>query len=914
MSFAKESTVRPKLDLSKLLKPLKGHRTKRDRLNRAYSLVADSEVTPGSLEVWSDLPEEIKNDPSLAPFKNLYEKQFGSAEQRNNVKPSELNDGCLQDTSATANQAPNGVPAQHKCTSENNNIAHTNNISSIESGLAKLQHPYVPQNTDYAKHQPNAESQQRNGGEKIFSNNQQKVHDQHNQAKVSFLSSNLLETSTYLTNNPHKPHGQPNGGHEPSGTDDTDAMTGHEKPKPWITNIRIAILLVVWVVFTVILLLKNEKEDIIRQISIPINSSKSYYIFENPTGSKMLLKLKGPFIPDDFSNYSMHWVNVWVDAVQLNRTISPSNISLLQDEDIVYEKTISTMWEILLVSGDNLDFVPNAEKTMIFDLEEYEKNSSLPTILRVMMESNIETITPVSVGYNMNPIDVTVGICYATVVLLGLYILIIFEIVHRTFAAMLASTMSLAILAILGERPTTAEVISWIDVETLLLLFAMMVIVAILSETGIFDYLAVYAYKVTAGRVWPLINCLCIFTAVVSSFLDNVTTVLLMTPVTIRLCEVMELNPVPILMSMIIYSNVGGTLTPVGDPPNVIIASNSEIRKAGIDFTTFTMHMSFGVLLVGIQTYIQLRLYFRNINSLRYSEPQEVRELRHEISIWQRAAASLSSYSRDEDLVREALVKKVNRLLAQLKKKVNSGKVETATYKANLQELSLKYPIRDRVLLVKCAIALLFLITFFFLHSIPELQRLSLGWTALLGAVLLLILADKNDMEAILARVEWSTLLFFAALFILMEALSKLGLIDWIGKQTELIIMSVSEESRLAVAILLILWVSAIASAFVDNIPLTTMMIRIAISLGNNPALNLPLTPLIWALAFGACLGGNGTLIGASANVVCAGVAEQHGYRFTFMEYFKVGFPVMLGSITVITGYLLVCHVALEWH
>lgn len=159
----------------------------------------------------------------------------------------------------------------------------------------------------------------------------------------------------------------------------------------------------------------------------------------------------------------------------------------------------------------------------------------------------------------------------------------------------------------MNERPPMSLIMSWIDVETILLLFGMMIIVAILSETGVFDYLAVYAYKVciirtynflkhreceiltkilflnysqiTNGKVWPLINCLCFFTAILSSFLDNVTTVLLMTPVTIRLCEVMELNPVPILMSMVIYSNIGGALTPVGDPPNVIIASNSHIAS-----------------------------------------------------------------------------------------------------------------------------------------------------------------------------------------------------------------------------------------------------------------------------------------------------------------------------------------------
>lgn len=150
----------------------------------------------------------------------------------------------------------------------------------------------------------------------------------------------------------------------------------------------------------------------------------------------------------------------------------------------------------------------------------------------------------------------------------------------------------------------------------------------------------------------------------------------------------------------------------------------------------------------------------------------------------------------------------------------------------------------------------MFVISFFFLHSFPNIQRLSLGWTALLGATLLLILADDGDMESILARVEWATLLFFAALFVLMESLAKLGLIEWFGTQTENVILAVNEEYRLTVAILIILWVTAIASAFVDNIPLTTMMIKVSISLVEKKALNLPLHPLVWALALGGSLGG----------------------------------------------------------
>lgn len=163
----------------------------------------------------------------------------------------------------------------------------------------------------------------------------------------------------------------------------------------------------------------------------------------------------------------------------------------------------------------------------------------------------------------------------------------------------------------------------------------------------------------------------------------------------------------------------------------------------GVNFTVFTLHMLIGVCMVMVQTYFQLRFKFRNLNDLRFKEPNDVQELRHEISVWQRAAASLSSYSKDEDLVRETLLKKVNRLGRQLKKKMVSGSVPTESYKATLDELQAKYPIRNKKLLVKSGVTLVFVVSFFFLHSVPDLQRLSLGWTALLGAVLLLILADR---------------------------------------------------------------------------------------------------------------------------------------------------------------------------
>ncbi|CAG9831049.1 unnamed protein product [Diabrotica balteata] len=208
-------------------------------------------------------------------------------------------------------------------------------------------------------------------------------------------------------------------------------------------------------------------------------------------------------------------------------------------------------------------------------------------------------------------------------------------------------------------------------------------------------------------------------------------------------------------------------------------------------------------------------------------------DLKREIAVWERTAASVSSYSKDENIVKESLLKQMAQLQTKLKDTVNHCKTASAH-----------------------------------VNRVENLKK---------------------------------------------QALSRLGLIDYIGKQTQYVITSVGPESRLATAIVLILWVSAVASAFVDNLPLTTMMIKIATDLSHNEELHLPLPPLIWALSFGSCLGGNGSLFGSSSNIICAGVAEQHGYRFSFLHFTKVGLPVMITSTIIITMYLLVCHVILDW-
>ncbi|XP_076162409.1 P protein isoform X2 [Ptiloglossa arizonensis] len=686
------------------------------------------------------------------------------------------------------------------------------------------------------------------------------------------------------------------------------------KQKPFYRYLKFVVLCCCWLVFTLLLMLKSEKIETMHQISIPKGQIRHYKIHGDISSKQITVMIEGSLLPPtnitEYKNVSEKYLMVWLEVKLFEENYTNP---LFQHSEQIKIQNISDMWMLPVLPENLMDIFPGQRHQKSFDLENLDKMALERGMMSINFKTNLESSLPVSMKYDLSLIDKTDGIIYAVIILLGLYILIIFDVVHRTLAAMLASTMSIAILAALNERPSMRELISWIDADTLLLLFSMMILVAVVGETGIFDWLAVYAYKITGGKLWPLMHTLCLFTIFASSFLDNVTTVLLITPVTIRLCEVMELNPVPILTAIIVYSNIGGAITPVGDPPNVIIASHREVIENGIDFSTFTLHMSIGVTFVIIVVYVQLRFIFRDVAVLRFDEPQDVQELRHEIVIWQRAAASLSSYSKDENLVRETLMKKVQRLLSQLKKKLLTGSVALERYKTTLEELQEKYPIRDKWLLVKSGFTLIFVITLFFLHSIPNLH-LSLGWTALVGVLLLLILADSEDLDGLMARVEWSTLLFFASLFILMEALSRLGLIAWIGKQTENIILSVNEESRLAVAIVLLLWVSAIVSAFVDNVPLSTMMIRVVTSLAKNRELGLPLQPLVWALAFGGCMGGNGTLIGATSNVVCVGVAEQHGYRFSFMQFFKVGFPIMLTSSMTATVYLMVAHVVFNWN
>nr|AOW69295.1 pink-eyed dilution-like protein [Salpingoeca infusionum] len=539
--------------------------------------------------------------------------------------------------------------------------------------------------------------------------------------------------------------------------------------------------------------------------------------------------------------------------------------------------------------------------------------ASVPRALAVSTTSALSVPFMLSYSYVTNLYSYDVAL--AAVILAIVYILIIFELIHRSLAAILGSFLAIGVLSLMHKQPSLETIVGWIDYETVMLLFGMMVIVGVLSDTGVFEWSAVQAYRLSKGNTWTLVTILCTISAVVSAFLDNVTTILLLTPVTIRICHVIGLDPIPVLLAEVVFSNIGGTATAVGDPPNVIIVSSdwSMPNSKDIQFAEFTGHMALGIVFVSIGSYFVLKLLYRN-EPLANPDPPHISDLKWEVRLWQKTRDKMLAHGEDATEALEALNTKIEAIEAEIDGATSTpDALWQETWEERIQAMSLSAQIKNRGLLRDSSVVLFFVILLFFIHSIPAIH-LDLGWIAILGAICLLLMTGSHSLDTLLERIEWGTLLFFAALFVLMEALAELGLIEWIGDKTASVIRSVDDDSRLAAAMLLVLWVSALASSFIDNIPFTTAMIPVIKNIAADESLNLPLRPLVWALAFGACLGGNGTLIGASANVVCAGMAEQAGLSLSFNRFFKVGFPIMLVSVVIATIYLVICHIAIGWN
>ncbi len=411
----------------------------------------------------------------------------------------------------------------------------------------------------------------------------------------------------------------------------------------------------------------------------------------------------------------------------------------------------------------------------------------------------------------------------ASIIFLITLIVILTERIHRTTAAGLGAAAMIIVGIEMGFY-SQEEALLAIDFNTLGLLLGMMILVRLLEETGFFQYVAILTGKRSGGSPWFLLVTLGTTTTFLSMLLDNVTTVILIAPVTILIADILGINSIPLLLAEAILSNVGGVATLVGDPPNVIIGS-----AADFSFNDFLIHLAPIVIVAWLVALATLRFLFRN----------ELRERPKNIDALMKI---------DE---REAL----------------------------------KNPKNARKLLIILGVV----IVFFFLHS----QLHLLPATVAMGGAALGLLWVRTNVEETFSHLEWGVLLFFTGLFVLVGGLEASGVLAILA--TGIIDLA---TNNLLVASVVLLWVAAIVSAMVDNIPFTIAMVPVIISLGN---MGVQTSPLWWALALGAGFGGNGTALGATANVVVVSLSEKTRFPITMKIWLKNGLPVMLVTCVVAT-------------
>lgn len=410
------------------------------------------------------------------------------------------------------------------------------------------------------------------------------------------------------------------------------------------------------------------------------------------------------------------------------------------------------------------------------------------------------------------------------VIFLLVMVAIVSEKVHRA-AASLAGAVILLVTHVL----TVDSAIEHVDVNTIGVLVGMMLFVAVVKNSGLFEYIAIKSAKLTHGKPWAIMAVFTIITAALSAFLDNVTTVLLVGPMTLAITSILKVNPVPFLLTQILASNMGGTATLIGDPPNIMIGS-----EAGLGFADFILNTAPAVVII--------------------------------------MAASLLCFY----------------LMFGRKLKVSNDAMQA------VMELDENRAIKDKSLLIKSVVMIGLVVIGFMFHSSLGMESCTI---ALLAAVIMMIVG-KQDVEDVIMGVEWSTILFFIGLFVVVGGMEETGVIDQLA--TLLIGMT---GGNMVLTMLIILLVSAIVSSVLDNIPFVATLIPMILAIQAESGMDV--TPLWWALSLGACLGGNGTLIGASANVVLSGISNKNGYPITFMSYLKVGFPMMILSVAISMVYLL---------
>ncbi len=411
----------------------------------------------------------------------------------------------------------------------------------------------------------------------------------------------------------------------------------------------------------------------------------------------------------------------------------------------------------------------------------------------------------------------------ASLIFVITFILILTEKIHRTVIG-LAGAVIMVAAGMYFNFYEPFEALHAIDFNTIGLLLGMMIIVAVLERTGFFQYLAIVAAKKTKGNPWKLVVVLGTITTLVSFILDNVTTVVLIAPVTIIIARLLKISPIPILMAEALLSDTGGVATLVGDPPNIMIGS-----AAHFSFNDFLLHVAPIVLAAWLVTLITLKIVFHKELKVK---PQNVDEL---------------------------------------------------------EKMDDKRVIKDIKTLKKVMGILIVVVVLFFLHSSFHMPP---SMVALIGAALtLIIVSPTKDPQPILEKVEWSVLLFFSSLFVVVGGLEHAGVLEHLASTIHHI-----ATGNTVVTALAILWISAAMSAIVDNIPFTVAMIPVIQFLESQ---GIPTNLFWWALALGVGFGGNGTPIGSTANVVVVAKSEQTDDPITFKKWFKSGSIAMLATLVV---------------
>lgn len=438
-----------------------------------------------------------------------------------------------------------------------------------------------------------------------------------------------------------------------------------------------------------------------------------------------------------------------------------------------------------------------------------------------------------------SPIVMDSSFWTATILFLLSYAVIVSEKVHKTVVA-LAGASAMIVFKILQQQEAFHVEELGVDWNVIFLLISMMLIINLMKPTGLFEFIAIKSAKWGRGRPFRIMVIFALVTAVLSALLDNVTTVLLITPVTLLIADALEVDPIPFLISCALASNIGGTATLIGDPPNIMIAS-----KARLNFMDFVYHLT-PVIIVVMLVYLALIKL-----------------------IWGRVMVA-----------REELA-------------------------ARIMQMDERQAIKDPVMLTKSLVVLSIVLAGFVFHGALHLQPATV---ALFGAALLLLLSGKHDLHHVFAEVEWPTIFFFIGLFIIVGGVVKVGLITWMSQE----VLDLTRGNLFATS-MVVMWFSAFASAIVDNIPYVATMNPLIVDMArqiwpNETGLRLlqhpDLMPLWWSLALGACLGGNGSAIGASANVIVVGMSEKAGRKVSFLRFMAYGMPIMIVTVMISTVYV----------